>query len=113
MGIAWGETGKVNILKYLHDALLLRFGHLLFNETGADGVAAEVGEGDAVLVGEAAPDGAVDFFLEAVAIVSLQVFLGGFETFASHTDSVFLAHTYDVLHGGLMTTAEKEGGDGE
>ena len=88
--------------------MLLRLGHLLAVQALGDGVAVEVGKRYIVFVGEAAPDGTVDFLVEAVAVVLLEVFLGGFETLAGHADGVLAAHADNILSRSLATLADEE-----
>ena len=55
VGVARGETGHVDILQHLQDALLPVGRHLFIFETLSYSVSAEPGELDAVLVRQAPP----------------------------------------------------------
>ena len=110
--IARSETSEVDFLQRLEDALLLLFGYLLFGEAVADGVAAEARELDVVFVGEAAPNGFVDFFVEAVVVAGVEVGSSCLETFAGHFCGASQSHASDVLKLGLTSASDDDGGGG-
>ncbi len=109
-GVAGCEAGHIDILQHVHDGVELLVAYLALLEAGAHGLAAELREGDVVFVGQAAPDGFVDFLVELLGGAGAQQGICPAEPFLCQTYGAFHLHAGHI--GFRLAAALQEVGPG-